>query len=155
MPKVKKIVVTYYNTNNLPNEAELQKRKLECNNIAERVLFLFEIKKQMTPWQAFRQYKLMWSEDIQKISIAARIRGLCDRGILYKTIKQVKEEKGSLNFIYKLKPENGIIDDESERIDKIVQPIHYSIDGTIDIEKVRTEFETKLQNTIKHNNNVR
>ena len=156
MPKAKKIVVTYYNTNNLPNDAELKIRQQECNKEAEKVLLLFELNKQLTPWEAFRKYKEIWPNDVQKIAIAARIRGLCDQGILYKSTTQVREEKGALNHLYKLKPENGVIDDsEAEKVYKLVQHVYYNPDNSIDLERVRNEFETKLQNIINNNNNVR
>lgn len=156
MPKAKKLVVTYYNTNNLPNDDELKRRQQECNKEAEKVLLLFEIFKELTPWGAFRKYKEIWPNDVQKIAIAARIRGLCDKGILYKSTNQVREEKGALNHLYKLKPQNGVIDDsEADRIYKIVQHVYYNPDNSIDTERVRNEFETKLQNIINNNKNVR
>jgi hypothetical protein len=146
----RKLKVTFYNTNNLPQEEELKQRKRQCNSDAERVLLLFELSKSMTIWEAHRQYLENWGGKMQKVAIGARIKGLCDMGVLYKTIHQIREERGALNYIYKLFPEEGFPDDfNMDTLDDIKIPLSFTSEGRVDVEKTRNEFEKKLQIKIK------
>jgi hypothetical protein len=148
MPK-RKLTVTYYNTTNYPQGEELEQRKRKCNSDAERVLLLYELHKSMTPWEAHRKY-LEYFGDIEKIVIGARIKGLCDKGLLYKSIEQVMEQEGALNNIVRLFPEEGFPDDfDMSTLDKIHIPLYFTSEGKVDAEKTRQDFETKLQIKLK------
>ena len=152
MAKKKKgtLMVTYYNTNNLPQGEELEQRKRQCNSDAEKVLLLFELYKSMTMWEAHRQYITHYGGDMQKVAIGARIKGLCKLGVLYKTTLQIREERGALNYIFKLFPEDGFPDDfNMETLDEIKVPLYFGTDNQPDADRTRQEFETKLQNKLK------
>lgn len=145
----RKLQVTYYNTTNIPQGAELEQRKQKCNSDAERVLLLYELYKSMTPWEAHRKY-LEHFGDIEKIVIGARIKGLCDKGLLYKSIEQVMEQEGALNNVVRLFPEEGFpADFDMTTLDKIHVPLYFNTEGKVDAEKTRQEFEIKLQNKLK------
>jgi hypothetical protein len=151
MPR-KKLKVTYYNTTNLPQGEELEQRKKKCNSDAERVLLLYELYKSMTPWEAHRKY-LQHFGDIEKIVIGARIKGLCDKTLLYKSIEQVMEQEGALNNIVRLFPQEGFPEDfDMTTLEKIHQVVHFGSDGRPDVERTRQEFEIKLQNILKDYN---
>jgi len=145
----RKLKVNYYNTTNYPQGEELEQRKRQCNSDAERVLLLYELHKSMTPWEAHRRY-LETFGDIQKIVIGARIKGLIDAGYLYKSIEQVVEERGALNNVVRLFPEEGFPDDfDMSTLDKIHIPLCFTSEGKVDAEKTRQDFEIKLQIKIK------
>jgi hypothetical protein len=151
MAKKKKgtLKVTYYNTNNLPQGEELEERKRKCNGDAEKVLLLYELYKSMTPWEAHRKY-LETFGDIKKIVIGARIKGLCDIGLLYKSIEQVMEQEGALNNVVRLFPEEGFPDDfDMSTLDKIHIPLIFTSEGKVDAERTRQDFEIKLQIKLK------
>lgn len=145
----KKLTVTYYNTTNLPQGEELMYRQLKCSSDAERVLLLYELYKSMTPWEAHRKYQEHFGY-IAKIAIGARIKGLCDKGLLYKSIEQVMEQEGALNNVIRLFPEEGFPEDfDMTTLDKIHVSLYFNTEGKVDVEKTTQEFESKLQNKIK------
>lgn len=153
MAKRKKLVVTYYNTNNLPQGEELEQRKRQCNTDAEKVLLLFELYKNMTLWEAYRKYIEFYGGTMQKVAVGARINGLCKLGVLYKSTEQIREERGALNNIFKLFPEDGFPDDfDMTTLEKIHVPFYFGVDGNPDEARTRLEFETKLQNKLNEYN---
>ena len=153
MAKRKKPVVTYYNTNNLPQGDELEQRKNQCNSDAERVQFLYELYKNMTLWEAYRKYIEFYGGTMQKVAVGARINGLCKLGVLYKSTEQIREERGALNNIFKLFPEDGFPDDfDMSTLDKINVPLCFGADGQPDAERTRQDFEIKLQNKLNEYN---
>ena len=147
MAKRKKLVVTYYNTNNLPQGEELEQRKRQCNTDAERVLFLYELYRNMTLWEAYRKYIEFYGGVMQKVAVGARINGLCKLGILYKSTEQIREERGALNNFFKLWPEDNEFPEDFDMttLDKINVPLCFGPDGQPDAERTRQDFETKLQ----------
>ena len=148
--KRKKLFVEYFNTNNLPQGEELEQRKRQCNTDAEKVLLLFYLYKAMTPWEAHRQYINHFKTDIQKVAIGARIKGLCKLGLLYKSTIQIREERGALNNVVKLFPQEGFPEDfDMDTLEKIHIPLSFGSDGLPDAEKTRQEFEIKLQEKLK------
>jgi hypothetical protein len=150
MPKRKtNLRVPFWNTPNLPEGPELEKIVQQCNDDAERVLLLFMLKKEMTVWEAFHSYNELFGGNIQKVAVGARIKGLCESGYLYKTNRQVIEERGVLNYIFKLWPQEEVDlpeDYNTDSLEKIHQVVYFTNTGTVDLEKTRQEFETKLQN---------
>ena len=154
MAKRKKLVVTYYNTNNLPQGEELEQRKRQCNTDAEKVLLLFELYRTMTPWEAHRQYIHHYGGNMQKVAVGARINGLCKLGLLYKSTEQIREERNSLNNIVKLWPEDNEFPEDFDMttLDEIKVPLYFGTDGQPDAHRTRQEFETKLQNKLNEYN---
>ena len=154
MARKKKPVVTYYNTNNLPQGEELERRKRQCNTDAAQIQFLFELNRNMTIWDAYRKYIEVFGIEMQKVEVGARIKGLCKLGILYKSTQQIREERGALNNIFKLWPEDDSFpnDFDMKTLDKINVSLCFDSNGNPDAEKTRQIFETKLQNKLKEYN---
>jgi hypothetical protein len=149
-----RIEVNYYNSTNLPPQgADIQRRKDKCNSDAEKILYLYELQNSMTPWEAYRQFISTWGE-IEKNVCSARIKGLCDKGYLYKSTEQVMEQEGALNNVVKLFPQEGFPEDfDMTSLDKIHVPLSFGSDGLPDAEKTRQEFEIKLQEKLNEYNN--
>lgn len=143
--------VTYYNTNNLPQGEELERRKRQCQSDAEQILLLFELYKAMTTWEAHRQYLIHFdNKKMQKVAVGARIKGLCNAGALYKSTDNIREERGALNCVFKLFPEEGFPDDfDMSTLDNINVSLEFGSDGFPDAEKTRQAFEIKLQKKLK------
>jgi hypothetical protein len=153
MAKRKKVTyrVVYYNTTNLPQGEELKGRIKSCISDCEKVLLLYELNNSMTIWETFRQFQITYGGNIQKIEIGARIKNLCAAGVLYKSVLQVREERGALNYIYKLWPEDGEFpeDFDMDSLEKIHIPFYFGTDGYPDEQRTRQEFEKKLQSKLK------
>ncbi len=108
----KKLMVTYYNTTNLPQGEDLERLKNNCNKDAERVLLLFELFQNMTTWEAHRKFEEHF-EPRQKVAVGARINGLCKKFFLYRSTEKRRDlDTNELNCVFKLFPQDGETPDD-------------------------------------------
>ena len=105
----------------------------------------------MNMWEAYHKYvENFENKSIQKIQIGARINGLCKKGLLYKSKEQIREERGALNNVFKLFPQEGFPDDfEMSTLEIIKVPLKFGDNGFPDAEATKKEFEIKLQKKLK------
>ncbi len=127
MPKRKKnsgFNVVYYNTTNLPQGTELQSRINKCEGQNEQFLLLFELHKNLTKWDARRKYIEMF-QYIDEIQPGRAINSLMDAGVVYISTEKIREERGALNYVYKLWPSDGSFptDFNMAKLEKINNPI--------------------------------
>lgn len=133
----------YHNTTGIDGK-ELKIRLAKCNGQNEQFHELFKIYKSMTKWEARRKYIDHFC-DIDEIQPGRAINSLMDLGLVYKSTEKWREERGALNFVYKLMPIDGSIpEDFNNNVEKITVQIQFNEDGTVNGEATTELFINKL-----------
>ena len=142
-----KLMVTYWNTTNLPQGVELERLKNNCNSDAEKVLLLYQLYPHMTVWEAHRKFEEHF-ETRQKVAIGARIKGLCEVFNLYRSTEKRRDlETNSLNYVFKLFPQNGDMPDDYDMstLESLHTPLQFDTQtGIVDGMATLNQFIKKL-----------
>jgi hypothetical protein len=137
------MATVYHNTTHLEGR-ELQQRIDNAEGQLEQIQELFTIYKSMTRWETRRKYIEHFGH-IDEAQPGARIDALVEKGIIYKSTEKWREEKGAYNFVYKLYPTDGTIpEDYNNKVPKIIVPLQFNEDGTINLEATSDIFISKL-----------
>jgi hypothetical protein len=136
-------LTVYHNTTHLEGR-ELEIRTSNAEGQLEEFKHLFERYINMTKWEARRRY-IEHHGDIDEIQPGARIDALVNKGIVYKSTEKWPEERGHDNYVYKLYPTDGSVpEDLNNKIPKIIVPLQFNEDGTVNGELTTELFIDKL-----------
>jgi hypothetical protein len=137
------MATVYHNTTGI-NGMELKNRLAKCEGQNDQFKELFIIYNQMTKWEARRRFQEHFGE-IDEIQPGRAINTLMEQGIVYKSTEKWREERGALNFVYKLYPTDGSVpEDFNNNVEKIIVPLQFNEDGTINGELTTELFIDKL-----------
>jgi hypothetical protein len=137
------MATVYHNTTHIQG-AELKARLAKCEGQNEQFKELFNIYGNMTKWEARRRYQEHYGE-IDEIQPGRAINTLVDQGHIYKSTEKWREERGALNFVYKLYPTDGSVpEDFNNNVEKIIVSLQFNADGTINLEATSDIFISKL-----------
>jgi hypothetical protein len=137
------MATVYHNTTGI-NGMELKNRLAKCEGQNDQFKELFIIYHQMTKWEARRRFQEHFGE-IDEIQPGRAINTLMEQGIVYKSTEKWREERGALNFVYKLYPTDGSVpEDFNNNVEKIIVPLQFNEDGTINGELTTELFIDKL-----------
>lgn len=137
------MATVYHNTTNIDGN-ELKRRLAKCEGQNEQFKELFNIYGHMTKWEARRRY-IEHFGPIDEIQPGRAINTLVDEGYVYKSTEKWREERGALNFVYKIYPTDGSVpEDFNNNVPKIIVPLQFSEDGTINISLMFDLFSDKL-----------
>jgi len=137
------MATVYHNTTHIQG-AELKARLAKCEGQNEQFKELFNIYGNMTKWEARRRYQEHYGE-IDEIQPGRAINTLVDQGHIYKSTEKWREERGALNFVYKLYPTDGSVPaDFNNNVEKIIVSLQFNADGTINLEATSDIFISKL-----------
>lgn len=141
-------MATYYNTTDL-NGKELAIRLSKCQGQNDQFYELFKIYGFLTKWEARRKYVEHFTE-IDEIQPGRAINSLVKEGKVYKSTEKIREERGALNFVYKLFPIDGSIpEDFNNQAEKILVEIQFNEDGTPNFDKTLEIFLNKFNSLEK------
>jgi len=137
------MATVYHNTTHIQGQ-ELQQRTSTAEGQLEEFKELFKIYPNMTKWEARRKYIEHYGP-IDEIQPGARIDALVNKGIIYKSTEKWLEERGHNNYVYKMYPTDGTVpEDYNNKVPKIMVPLQFNEDGTIDLEATSDIFIEKL-----------
>lgn len=136
-------LTVYHNTTHIEGK-ELKQRIDNAEGQLEQIQELFKIYGQMTRWETRRKY-IDHFGPIDEAQPGARIDALVEKGIIYKSTEKWKEERGAMNFVYKLYPTDGTIpEDYNNKVPKIMVPLQFNEDGTLNFDNTLEVFLTKF-----------